>query len=100
MLTRHQNCLHVKQISCLREKQTVYLILFIRLAASAGRRPKTTQAILKGLVNHPNAAGVLVLGLDVKNNNIPVFKGILGDYNPERIRFMSTRTMIMRLKRD
>ena len=39
----------------------------------------------------PNAAGVLVLGLGCENNNIPVFKGILGDYNPERIRFMSTQ---------
>ncbi len=56
-----------------------------------GDDQKTTQAILKGLVNHPNAAGVLVLGLGCENNNIPVFKGILGDYNPERIRFMSTQ---------
>ena len=51
----------------------------------------TTQQILKGLVNHPNAAGVLVLGLGCENNNIPVFKEVLGDYNPDRVKFMSTQ---------
>ena len=34
----------------------------------------TTQLILRGLVNHPNAAGVLVLGLGCENNNIAEFK--------------------------
>ena len=29
-----------------------------------------TQQILKGLINHPNASGVLVLGLGCENNNI------------------------------
>ena len=32
-----------------------------------------TQKILRGMVNHPNAAGVLVLGLGCENNNIEVF---------------------------
>ena len=40
---------------------------------------KTTQKILKGLVNNPNAGGVLVLGLGCENNNIPEFMKILGD---------------------
>lgn len=51
----------------------------------------STQRILKGLVNHPNAAGVLVLGLGCENNNITEFKKMLGDYNPQRIRFLSTQ---------
>ena len=50
-----------------------------------------TQKILKGMVNHPNAAGVLVLGLGCENNNIEVFKGVLGDYNPTRVRFLNTQ---------
>ena len=49
----------------------------------------TTQQILKGMVNHPNAAGVLVLGLGCENNNIEVFKGILGEYNPNRVKFLN-----------
>ncbi|MBQ8626353.1 MAG: altronate dehydratase [Agathobacter sp.] len=48
----------------------------------------TTQKVLAGMVNHPNAAGVLVLGLGCENNNIDVFKGILGEYNPNRVKFL------------
>ena len=51
----------------------------------------TTQAILKGMVNHPNAAGVLVLGLGCENNNIGVFKPLLGEINEKRVKFMSTQ---------
>ena len=52
---------------------------------------ETTQAILKGLVNHPNAAGVLVLGLGCENNNIALFREVLGETDDERVKFMSTQ---------
>lgn len=52
---------------------------------------KTTQKILKGLVNNPNAAGVLVLGLGCENNNIPAFKSVLGEYDGDRVKFMSAQ---------
>ena len=48
-----------------------------------------TQLILRGMVNHPNAAGVLVLGLGCENNNIQVFKEVLGEYNPRRVKFLN-----------
>ena len=50
-----------------------------------------TQKILAGMVNHPNAAGVLVLGLGCENNNIEVFKKVLGEYNPKRVKFLNTQ---------
>ena len=50
-----------------------------------------TQLILRGMVNHPNAAGVLVLGLGCENNNIDVFKKVLGEYNPDRVKFLNTQ---------
>ena len=50
-----------------------------------------TQKILKGMVNHPNAAGVLVLGLGCENNNIEVFKKVLGDYDERRVKFLNTQ---------
>ncbi|MBQ2664465.1 MAG: altronate dehydratase [Clostridia bacterium] len=56
-----------------------------------GDDQKTTQAVLKGLVNHPNAAGVLVLGLGCENNNIPVFREVLGEINENRVKFMSAQ---------
>ena len=50
-----------------------------------------TQLILKGLVNHPNAAGVLVLGLGCENNNIEVFKEVLGSWDDERVKFLNAQ---------
>ncbi len=50
-----------------------------------------TQKILAGMVHHPNAAGVLVLGLGCENNNIAVFKDVLGEYNPKRVKFLNTQ---------
>src|SRR5690625_1103814 len=35
-----------------------------------------TQHVLANMVKHPNAAGVLVLGLGCENNNIPEFKKV------------------------
>lgn len=49
----------------------------------------TTQKILAGLVKHSNAGGVLVLGLGCENNNITEFKKTLGEYDRERVRFLS-----------
>lgn len=49
----------------------------------------TTQLILRGIVNHPNAAGVLVLGLGCENNNIDVFKSVLGEWNENRVKFLN-----------
>ncbi|MBR2381510.1 MAG: altronate dehydratase [Clostridia bacterium] len=51
----------------------------------------TTQLILRGLVNHPNAGGVLVLGLGCENNNIDVFKKVLGETNEKRVRFLNAQ---------
>lgn len=53
-----------------------------------GDDQKTTQLVLKGLVNHPNAGGVLVLGLGCENNNIPLFKTVLGDTDEKRVKFL------------
>lgn len=56
-----------------------------------GEDQAITQKILRGMVNHPNAAGVLVLGLGCENNNIDVFKGVLGEYDPKRVRFLNAQ---------
>ena len=54
-----------------------------------GDDQRITQQILKGIVNHPNAGGVLVLGLGCENNNIDVFKTVLGEYDEKRVRFLN-----------
>lgn len=48
-----------------------------------------TQRILKGLVQHPNAGAVLVLGLGCENNNIEMFKKVLGPVDGNRVKFFS-----------
>lgn len=50
-----------------------------------------TQQILKGLINNPNAAGVLVLSLGCENNNLDNFKPILGEINSDRVKFLVTQ---------
>lgn len=52
---------------------------------------KVTQLILKGLIKHPNAGGVLVVGLGCENNNIVEMKKILGELNDRRIKFLSVQ---------
>ena len=56
-----------------------------------GDDQKITQSILKGMVNHPNAGGVLVLGLGCENNNIDVFKKVLGSWNEKRVKFLNAQ---------
>ncbi len=51
----------------------------------------TTQLVLRGLVNHPNAGGVLVLGLGCENNNIDVFKKVLGEVDGNRVKFLNAQ---------
>lgn len=48
-----------------------------------------TQKTLCGLIRHPNAGGVLVLGLGCENNNICELKKILGIYDESRIKFLN-----------
>ncbi len=52
---------------------------------------KNTQLILRGLIKHPNAGGVLVLGLGCENNHLGEMKAVLGEWNEERIRFLNSQ---------
>ena len=56
-----------------------------------GDDQSTTQLVLRGLVNHPNAGGVLVLGLGCENNNIDIFKKVLGETNEKRVKFLNAQ---------
>ena len=49
---------------------------------------KNTQKALAGLVNHPNAGGVLVLGLGCENNLIADFKKVIGEIDDNRVKFL------------
>ena len=49
---------------------------------------KLTRKLLQDMVKHPNAGGVLVLGLGCEENRMAEFKATLGEYNPKRTRFL------------
>jgi len=52
---------------------------------------ETTKKILRGMVKHPNAGGVLVLGLGCENNQVDAFKKFLGEYDENRVKFLITQ---------
>ena len=49
---------------------------------------ENTKKILRDLILHPNAGGVLVVGLGCENNQPDAFRDFLGTYDEERIKFM------------
>ena len=49
---------------------------------------ENTRKVLRDIVLHPNAGGVLVVGLGCENNQPDKFEELLGDYDKERIKFM------------
>lgn len=53
-----------------------------------GDDQENTRRILANLINHPNAGGVLVLGLGCENSNIDILKPYIGCYDPNRVRFL------------
>lgn len=53
-----------------------------------GEDERRTQQTLAGLVRHPNAGGVLVLGLGCEHNHVEAFQQVLTDFDPQRVRFV------------
>ncbi len=53
-----------------------------------GDDQENTRQILADLINHPNAGGVLVVGLGCENSNIEEVKKHLGPYDDRRVKFM------------
>ena len=47
-----------------------------------------TRKLLAALARHPNAGGVLILGLGCENLTQEQFKAELGDFDPERVKFL------------
>ncbi len=53
-----------------------------------GDDQENTRRILADLAVHPNAGGVLIVGLGCENTNIDVLKGYIGEYDESRIKFL------------
>lgn len=53
-----------------------------------GEDHKNTQQALAALIRHPNAGGVLVLGLGCENNQVADLKKVMGEWDEERVKFL------------
>lgn len=53
-----------------------------------GEDQENTRKILADLCTHPNAGGVLLLGLGCENSGIETIKHYMKDYDPERVKFL------------
>ena len=53
-----------------------------------GGDQENTRKALADLIHHPNAGGVLVLGLGCENSNIGELKKYIGDYDENRVKFL------------
>lgn len=53
-----------------------------------GEDQENSRKILADLINHPNAGGVLVLGLGCENSGVEVLKSYIGQYDPNRVKFL------------
>lgn len=47
-----------------------------------------TQRLLVSLARHPNAAGVLFVGLGCENNQVSEIRAALGDYDSNRVKYL------------
>jgi len=53
-----------------------------------------TRRVLAGLIRHPNAGGVLVLGLGCENNQMAELLALAGEVDAARIRFFNTQDVV------
>lgn len=53
-----------------------------------GEDQENTRRILADFICHPNAGGVLVLGLGCENSGVETLKSYIGDYDGGRVKFL------------
>jgi altronate hydrolase len=59
---------------------------------------RNTQRVLGGLLRHPNAGGVLILGLGCENNQLDELLRLAGNLDKSRIEFFNTQDVIDELE--
>ncbi|WP_392552504.1 altronate dehydratase family protein [Orbus wheelerorum] len=69
--------------------ESVYVLTHPYGCSQLGQDHKNTRTILQDMVKHPNAGGVLVIGLGCENNQLNAFRETLGNYNRDRVSFMT-----------
>ncbi len=52
---------------------------------------QNTRLVLRNMVRHPNAGGVLVVGLGCENNQLSAFRELVGEIDSERVKMFETQ---------
>jgi altronate hydrolase len=55
---------------------------------------RNTQQVLGGLMRHPNAGGVLLLGLGCENNQVESLLQVAGDFDRSRLKVFNTQDVM------
>jgi len=71
------------------EFDQVYVLTHPYGCSQLGKDHQNTRTILQDMVKHPNAGGVLIVGLGCENNQLNTFRDTLGDYDSHRVKFMT-----------
>lgn len=71
--------------------EAVYAFTHPYGCSQLGEDHNTTRDLLASLAHHPNAGGVLVIGLGCENNTMAGFKEALGDAESGRYRYLITQ---------
>lgn len=66
----------------------VYLFTHPYGCSQLGDDHENTRRILADMVKHPNAGGVLVIGLGCENNQVDAFRELVGEVDESRVKFM------------
>ncbi len=53
-----------------------------------GEDHENTKKVLRNMVHHPNAGGILVVGLGCENNQPDIFREFCGEFDESRVKFM------------
>ena len=77
-----------QQLSIVNSQLSIHCFPHNYGCSQLGDDHENTRKILRNMVLHPNAGGVLVVGLGCENNQPRDFEKLLGDYDRERIRFL------------
>ena len=78
----------VKEIGDIQPFENVLVLKHNYGCSQLGDDHENTRKILRNAVLHPNAGGVLVLGLGCENNNLYEFKERLGEFDEGRVKFL------------
>lgn len=78
----------VNEVGDIRPFENILVLKHNYGCSQLGDDHQNTKRILQDAVLHPNAGGVLVLGLGCENNNLYEFKEGLSDFDQDRVKFL------------